>query len=617
MKPKVKKNTCLSSKNKMTKLLQNVETECILSESDSLCTDADTTDSAGEASEWEKLAPMRPELFGDPSSDEHQLQKERRVNGPPSPDFRAFIPKTESDCIPVNPASFQVKSEPGVYEVFQSEPTVDEETEIWRNVKLEAPGEIIVCDSEHEEANASSTQIFPCPHCSVTFTEFSYLDQHLKWGHRSEYLSWVKSHKVYNCSKITSGMLSCSSCHYRFFSQKELEAHERKVHLPAPKPVRKLYTCPHCDRSFDYIGNLQNHCRRCHGLSTVCSDGHISCAACGQSFAGVWGQGPHRCHENQTQLSVDEPMCTDRGYSCKDCGKNFPTLQGLKVHKRIHTGEKPYICGDCGHSFHDMGSMLKHKVIHTGIRPYKCPECNKDFARMGHLRSHLRTHTGERPYPCPQCGMRFSHRSTLQIHQDIHSKEKVFPCSVCGKTFSAMRYVKAHQRAHNSDRIIQCRVCMKTFSREDVLKKHLRIHTGERPYFCKVCSKRFVRIQHLKNHMRTHTGEKPYRCEQCGSCYTQSGDLTKHMRKHTGEKPYACPDCDRRFSNSGDLGKHRRSHTGTRPYQCLECGKSFLLSQHLKSHKNTHTGERPFSCPKCHRTFTRSHHLSQHLEKHI
>ena len=128
----------------------------------------------------------------------------------------------------------------------------------------------------------------------------------------------------------------------------------------------------------------------------------------------------------------------EKSYTCDMCHKAFTTINTLKTHKRIHTGERPYKCDACHKRFTYIGELNKHKRIHTGEKPYKCDTCHKRFSQISNLNTHKRIHTGEKPYKCDTCHKRFTQISNLNTHKRIHTGERPYKCDTCHKGFIQM-----------------------------------------------------------------------------------------------------------------------------------------------------------------------------------
>ena len=124
------------------------------------------------------------------------------------------------------------------------------------------------------------------------------------------------------------------------------------------------------------------------------------------------------------------------------------------------------------------GDNKSSRIEHT------CKVCNKECRTSSELKVHIRVHSGEKPYMCQTCDKLFSRKSHLAQHMRIHTGDKPYQCTVCGRCFSKSSVLTQHMHSHTGNKLYQCKVCDKCFSQSSKLTRHMRIHTGDKPYQC-------------------------------------------------------------------------------------------------------------------------------------
>uniref|UniRef100_A0A8D9B9V5 Zinc finger protein 26 n=1 Tax=Cacopsylla melanoneura TaxID=428564 RepID=A0A8D9B9V5_9HEMI len=360
---------------------------------------------------------------------------------------------------------------------------------------------------------------YKCPHCKIQFKTFPSLKAHLSSNHND------KAH-------------TCTVCGTSFGLAKRLSAHYRSVHAAAAssnshEPDTRLisdhsvslvksevqvvegdrikYKCPLCNRVYTSFSETKRHFEIHSGVKKY------SCSMCNKCFFIKNRLSEHYRRVHQMKVSMARTNEVKRNaeididgvtkFKCNVCDFIFKRYDSLRLHLRVHSGERPYTCDVCGKSFVAKKHLNRHyNSSHAGFG-YLCNICGRVMSDSTNYKDHMDNHKGEKKYTCEICGTGFMYKSSLHHHKFSHSKERMFQCCYCEKKYMSPKTLKEHEQTHTAGNVRhKCDTCGSEFNTRKNMLRHTKVHTTERPYVCEYCNVNFKERKSLVRHYKIHRG---------------------------------------------------------------------------------------------------------------
>uniref|UniRef100_A0A182SJM4 C2H2-type domain-containing protein n=1 Tax=Anopheles maculatus TaxID=74869 RepID=A0A182SJM4_9DIPT len=234
------------------------------------------------------------------------------------------------------------------------------------------------------------------PKCPETFTNEEALLTHAQEEHNGQ--------RRENNNERKEDTNVCPACCKSFLTLAKLMWHRVKRFVP------RKYPCKQCDKIFDKWIKLKMHVELEHNESPA-------------------------------------------SFPCTQCGKSFIVRSRLKAHLKTHSDRKDHACDVCGASFNNKGLLKRHRrALHSTELLFECKHCSKKFAVVEKLKIHQRVHTGERPFECTFCPRTFLHFSDRKRHEmATHTGERPFKCKLCPASYIRNRELNLHMQKHRQD----------------------------------------------------------------------------------------------------------------------------------------------------------------------